>query len=101
MEILSMEKTEPADHLKQSRRTFIKIGTGLLSGLALNQNLETLGAPSIPAADLTGRRPNLVVFLGEGLRYDEMSCVGHPIVKTPNMDRIAREGMTFANSFTT
>ena len=44
---------------------------------------------------------NLVVFLGEGLRYDELSCMGHPIVQTPNMDRIAREGMTFRNAFTT
>ena len=97
-----MEKTESADSLKQSRRDFIKISTGLLGGLALNQSgIDALGAQSIPPADATGRRPNLVVFLGEGLRYDEMSCAGHPILKTPNMDRIAREGMTFGNSFTT
>lgn len=99
---MSMEKIEAADSLKQSRRDFIKISSGLLGGLALNQSgIAALGAESIPAADATGRRPNLVVFLGEGLRYDEMSCAGHPILKTPNMDRIAREGMTFGNSFTT
>jgi arylsulfatase A-like enzyme len=43
--------------------------------------------------------PNLVFFLGEGLRFDEFSFAGNTILSTPNMDRIAREGFVFRNAF--
>jgi arylsulfatase A-like enzyme len=43
--------------------------------------------------------PNLVFFLGEGLRFDEFSSAGNKILNTPNMDRIGREGFTFQNAF--
>jgi arylsulfatase A-like enzyme len=95
---MTIEKNENGDRPTQSRRSFLKTSAGVLGGLALSQSsLETLAAKEISP----GRKPNIIVFLGEGLRYDEMSCVGHPIVKTPNMDRIAQEGMSFRNSFTT
>jgi arylsulfatase A-like enzyme len=49
-----------------------------------------------------GRKPpNIVFFLGEGLRHDELSFRGNPLLKTPNMDRIAREGAWFRNAFVT
>ena len=44
-------------------------------------------------------RPNFVFFLSEGMRSDEMSWAGNPIIKTPNIDRLAREGVAFRNSF--
>ncbi|MGH7950424.1 MAG: sulfatase family protein [Limisphaerales bacterium] len=81
---------------KQSRRSFLKMSAGALGGLALSQSaLETLVADEVSA----GHKPNLVVFLGEGVRCDEFSCTGNLIVQTPNQDRIAREGMVFRNAF--
>jgi len=47
------------------------------------------------------RPPNIVFFLGEGLRHDEFSFRGNPLLKTPNMDRLAREGALFRNAFVT
>jgi arylsulfatase A-like enzyme len=47
------------------------------------------------------RPPNIVFFLGEGLRHDEFSFRGNRLLKTPNMDRIAREGVWFRNAFVT
>jgi len=44
-------------------------------------------------------RPNLVVVLVDDLRWDELSCMGHPFVRTPHIDRIAREGARFRNAF--
>jgi arylsulfatase A-like enzyme len=83
---------------RQSRRSFLKVSAGALGGLALSQgSLETLAAQE-PSAS---RKPNFVFFLGEGLRYDEFSCMGNPIIQTPNMDRLAREGMMFRNAFVT
>jgi arylsulfatase A-like enzyme len=37
--------------------------------------------------------------VGEGLRWDEMSSVGNKLLKTPNLDRIGREGCTFRSAF--
>ena len=48
-----------------------------------------------------GRRPNLLVVVTDDQRYDQLSCEGHPVLKTPNMDRLAAEGLRFANSFVT
>ena len=48
-----------------------------------------------------GRAPNMVVVLIDDLRWDEISCAGHPIVRTPHIDRIAREGVRFRNAFAT
>jgi len=51
------------------------------------------------AAEL--RRPNVVFLLADDQRFDELACAGDPIVKTPNLDRLAREGVLFENSFVT
>ncbi|MBM3600870.1 MAG: DUF4976 domain-containing protein [Alphaproteobacteria bacterium] len=47
------------------------------------------------------KRPNLIVILIDDLRFDETSASGHPYLKTPNIDRLARDGATFANAFHT
>src|SRR5438105_13866288 len=46
-------------------------------------------------------RPNIVFILMDDMRWDCMSCAGHPFIKTPNMDRLAREGAMFKNFFVT
>ncbi len=47
------------------------------------------------------QRPNIVFIITDDQRWDGMSCAGHPVLKTPNMDRIAREGAMFRNAFVT
>jgi N-acetylglucosamine-6-sulfatase len=47
------------------------------------------------------RPPNVLVILTDDQRWDAMSCAGHPFLKTPNMDRIANEGVRFTNMFVT
>jgi arylsulfatase A-like enzyme len=47
------------------------------------------------------KRPNLIVILVDDLRFDETGASGHPYMKTPNIDRLAREGATFKNAFHT
>jgi arylsulfatase A-like enzyme len=46
-------------------------------------------------------RPNVVIVLCDDLRWDTMGCAGHPHVKTPNIDRLAKEGVHFVNAFCT
>jgi N-acetylglucosamine-6-sulfatase len=46
-------------------------------------------------------RPNIVFIFMDDLRHDELGCTGHPFVKTPHIDRLAREGALFRNAFAT
>ena len=63
----------------------------------------TLAAAALTSAMRTpaAERPNIVFILLDDLRWDELGCTGHPFAKTPNVDRIAREGVTFRNAFVT
>jgi N-acetylglucosamine-6-sulfatase len=46
-------------------------------------------------------RPNIVLIVVDDLRFDDIGAAGHPFVKTPNIDRLAREGARFLNAFAT
>ena len=46
-------------------------------------------------------RPNFIFILIDDLRWDDLAITGHPFVKTPNIDRIGREGALFRNAFIT
>ncbi len=48
-----------------------------------------------------GGRMNVVFVLTDDHRYDAMGFMGHPFVKTPVMDKMAREGAHFKNAFVT
>jgi arylsulfatase A-like enzyme len=54
-----------------------------------------------PARVYAADRPNFVIMMTDDQRWDAMSCAGNKILQTPNMDRIAREGVRFRNSFVT
>jgi N-acetylglucosamine-6-sulfatase len=50
---------------------------------------------------VAARKPNILVILIDDLRFDEFGAGGHPYMKTPHIDRIAREGMLFERAFHT
>jgi N-acetylglucosamine-6-sulfatase len=47
------------------------------------------------------KRPNVLFILTDDQRYDALSCMGHPHLKTPHIDRLASEGLLFKNHFCT
>jgi N-acetylglucosamine-6-sulfatase len=59
--------------------------------------LFALFCATLSAASVS--QPNIVVILVDDMRWDDLGCAGHPFSKTPNMDRIAREGAQFVNAF--
>lgn len=42
---------------------------------------------------------NIIYYNPDELRADVLGCYGHPLVKTPNIDRLAAKGTTFENCF--
>ena len=45
-------------------------------------------------------RPNILLIHADQHRYDCLGAHGHPFLKTPNLDRLAREGVDFSHAFT-
>ena len=43
--------------------------------------------------------PNIVLILADDLGYGDLSCFGQPTLKTPNLDRMATEGMRFTQHY--
>jgi arylsulfatase A-like enzyme len=50
-----------------------------------------------PLPGFTGRRPNIVLIVTDDLGWGDLSCSGSRAIRTPNMDRLAVEGMRFTD----
>jgi arylsulfatase A-like enzyme len=48
---------------------------------------------------LAERPPNIVYILADDLGYGDLSCYGQKTLKTPNLDRLAAEGMRFTRHY--
>ncbi len=44
-------------------------------------------------------RPNVLLIVSDDHWYDALGCAGHPIVRTPNLDRLASQGVRFTHAF--
>ena len=67
----------------------------------MRRRVHRVSRSRIAAAAADAPRPNVVFVITDDQRWDAMGCAGHPFVKTPNMDRLAREGAMFTNAFVT
>ncbi|WP_309118892.1 choline-sulfatase [Paenibacillus sp.] len=45
------------------------------------------------------RSPNIVMIMVDQMAYDCIGALGHPVVKTPNIDKLVREGVAFSNAY--
>lgn len=63
--------------------------------------LGLLLAGGYAAAAVPSSRPNIVLILADDLGSEDVGVFGHPTVRTPQLDRLAREGMRFDRAFVT
>jgi arylsulfatase B len=56
-----------------------------------------LTARTLPAAD----RPNVVLIVADDLGYGELGCYGGTEIPTPNLDRLAQQGVRFTSGYVT
>ena len=61
-------------------------------GVSLKSFLILFGACLLP---LSADRPNILFIFADDWGWGDLSCHGHPYVKTPNIDRLAAEGTDF------
>ena len=76
------------------------LGSALAPGLLPAENPQTQALPRKQTAAKAGK-PNILWITTEGVPLKVLSCYGSQLMKTPNIDRLANEGMRFDNSFTT
>jgi arylsulfatase A-like enzyme len=62
-----------------------------------------LGWAALPrlasSAPVQQRKPNIIFILADDLGYGDLGCYGQKRIKTPNLDRMAREGMRFTQHY--
>ena len=51
----------------------------------------------LPSA--AAQKPNFLLLYADDQRNHTLGCAGHPVVKTPNIDRLANQGVRFENAF--
>ena len=68
-------------------------------GLALAVALASAGAAGRPRSQPGPSRPNILVIIADDWAYPHAGAYGDRVVKTPNFDRVAREGVLFRNAF--
>ena len=54
---------------------------------------EGVAISLVAVAVATAQKPNIVFLLADDLGYGDLGCNGHPTLRTPNLDRMAAEGM--------
>ncbi len=61
--------------------------------------LGLIGTSAFPAQNQT--TPNIVVIMSDDVGYGDLGCYGATRVKTPHLDRLAREGLRFTDAHST
>jgi arylsulfatase A-like enzyme len=54
-----------------------------------------------PASPAAGAKPNILFILADDLGYGDVGCYGAKAVATPNVDRLAKEGLRFTSGYCT
>jgi arylsulfatase A-like enzyme len=55
--------------------------------------------PYLKAVGYSSRKPNIVVLFADDVGYGDLSCYGHPTIQTPNLDRLAADGIRLTSFY--
>lgn len=69
------------------------------AALVAGATLATVAAGSAAQAPASGKRPNIIYIMADDLGYGDVGCYGQQRIKTPNIDRLAKEGRRFTQFY--
>ena len=73
-----------------SRSVFIVLSAGIMSICFLSACQQKKAQE---------KKPNIIYILADDLGYGDLGCYGQEIIKTPNLDKLAAEGMKFTHHY--
>src|SRR4051812_4700046 len=73
---------------------FARWFSALIAMVGLVCSINNLSAEPSPA-----RKPNIIFFIADDLGYGDVGCFGQKKIHTPNIDRLATEGMKFTQHY--
>ncbi len=74
--------------------TVLRVGAAITALLAI-----AVAIPAAIAGAARGAQPNILLFIGDDIDWSYYGFLGHPFVRTPNLDRLANEGAVFVNGY--
>lgn len=81
-----------------TRRKFLKTAT--VTGIVTTISGYTNGSNQMSSLNSSNpRKPNIIYILADDLGYGDLGCFGQKDIRTPNLDRMAAEGMRFTQHY--
>ena len=73
------------------RREFLKLAAGTMGMLSLSAGVGRTREI---------KKPNIILIVADDWAHTDLGIAGHPLLRTPNLDRLARDGVHFTHAFT-
>jgi len=106
--VLTVRMLSPVEFIRRARHVgFLPMGaavSAILLVIYASLGLFLDAPPRLPpprAAASSSTRPNVVLIVLDTVRADHLSLYGYPRLTTPNLDRLAQDGVLFRNAIST
>jgi len=84
-----------------NRRQMLKASGLAVVGTSLSSSGYAVSPQSSArVSKCSGKRKNIVIIKADQWRWDFLGCMGHKVVKTPNIDKLAKDSYLLKNEFT-
>lgn len=90
--------SRPEDKL--TRRQVMQMGAMAATAAAVPAATAQAKGEPAPMSEHGGNKPNVLLLMADQYRGDCLGIDGHPCIQTPNLDRLAKEGVHFGSAYT-
>src|SRR6185437_8690241 len=98
---VSTRQAKDTEERSVNRRNILIAGSTLAAASALGAGVPAVAQAQQQGAPSSGRKPNIVFIMGDDVGWFNIGAYHHGIMagRTPNLDRLAREGMMFTDYY--
>lgn len=83
---------------RRYRSNIIYLASFLFSMASFTLGCGEAGASKNTITQAAQNKPNVIIIYADDLGYGDLSCYGSTLIKTPNIDSLAKEGLRFTNA---